>query len=200
MRLAAVTTAGEHVVPRLLASFGAQYPEAEVSLEVGNRARVWDLLEHREVDLAFGGGRRGAGASSPSPPSPTTSSSSPPSTPATPRPTGTARSPSTAFVARSPSSANPAQRLRRRRVARGVVPATGPGTSSPGPAPSWPPPPVSLPDLLHHRVPGPQGGPLPARRHRLTRPPLRSGTQPPLRSGTQPPLRSGTQPPLRSGR
>jgi DNA-binding transcriptional LysR family regulator len=26
-----------------------------VSLEVGNRARVWDLLEHREVDLAFGG-------------------------------------------------------------------------------------------------------------------------------------------------
>lgn len=55
VRLAAVTTAGEHVLPRMLASFRARYPEAEVSLEVGNRVRAWDLLEHREVDLAVGG-------------------------------------------------------------------------------------------------------------------------------------------------
>ncbi|MGI9032786.1 MAG: LysR substrate-binding domain-containing protein [Acidimicrobiales bacterium] len=61
VRLAAVTTAGEHVLPRSLASFRAQFPEAEVSLEVGNRARVWDLLEHREVDLAFGGRPPGSG-------------------------------------------------------------------------------------------------------------------------------------------
>lgn len=55
VRLAAVTTAGEHVLPRFLASFRERYPEAEVSLEVGNKVRVWDLLEHREVDLAIGG-------------------------------------------------------------------------------------------------------------------------------------------------
>jgi len=40
-----VTTAGEHVVPRYLASFRAGYPEAEVVLEVGNRTRVWELLD-----------------------------------------------------------------------------------------------------------------------------------------------------------
>lgn len=55
VRLAAVTTAGEHVLPRFLASFRALYPDAELSLEVGNRTRVWDLLDHREVDLVIGG-------------------------------------------------------------------------------------------------------------------------------------------------
>jgi DNA-binding transcriptional LysR family regulator len=61
VRLAAVTTAGEHVLPRFLAAFRAQYPDAELSLEVGNRTRVWDLLEHREVDLAVGGRPPGSG-------------------------------------------------------------------------------------------------------------------------------------------
>lgn len=61
VRLAAVTTAGEHVLPRFLATFRVEYPEAGVSLEVGNRAHVWDLLEHREVDLAFGGRPPGSG-------------------------------------------------------------------------------------------------------------------------------------------
>lgn len=55
VRLAAVTTAGEHVVPRYLASFRARYPEAGVALEVGNRDRVWDALEQREADMAVGG-------------------------------------------------------------------------------------------------------------------------------------------------
>ena len=55
VRLAAVTTAGERIVPRLLASFRRRYPEAGVVLEVGNRRRVWDLLAHRQVDLAIGG-------------------------------------------------------------------------------------------------------------------------------------------------
>lgn len=61
VRIAAVTTAGEHVLPRLLASFRAKYPAAEVSLEVGNRVHVWDLLDHREVDLAIGGRPPGGG-------------------------------------------------------------------------------------------------------------------------------------------
>ncbi len=61
VRLAAVTTAGEHVLPRLLASFRARFPHAEVSLEVGNRTRVWDLLDHREVDLGIGGRPPGGG-------------------------------------------------------------------------------------------------------------------------------------------
>ncbi|MGQ0521427.1 MAG: LysR family transcriptional regulator [Actinomycetota bacterium] len=55
LRLAAVTTAGERIVPRLLASFRRRYPEAGVVLEVGNRRRVWDLLTNRQVDLAIGG-------------------------------------------------------------------------------------------------------------------------------------------------
>lgn len=55
VRIAAVTTAGEHVLPRFLASFRARHPHAEVSLEVGNRERLWQLLAEREVDLAIGG-------------------------------------------------------------------------------------------------------------------------------------------------
>jgi DNA-binding transcriptional LysR family regulator len=55
LRLASVTTAGEHLAPPLLASFLAEHPEVAVSLEVGNRRRVADLLSHHEVDLAIGG-------------------------------------------------------------------------------------------------------------------------------------------------
>src|SRR4051812_6373737 len=61
VRLAAVTTAGEHVVPRFLASFRARHPEAGVSLEVGNRNRVWDALESHEADLVIGGRPPGGG-------------------------------------------------------------------------------------------------------------------------------------------
>jgi DNA-binding transcriptional LysR family regulator len=55
LRLASVTTAGEHLAPPLLASFLAAHPGVSVSLEVGNRLRVADLLAHHEVDLAIGG-------------------------------------------------------------------------------------------------------------------------------------------------
>ncbi len=55
LRLAAVTTAGEHVLPHFLATFRANWPQAEVVLEVGNRSRVWELLGYREVDLVIGG-------------------------------------------------------------------------------------------------------------------------------------------------
>jgi DNA-binding transcriptional LysR family regulator len=55
LRLAAVTPAAERLVPLLLATFRAQLPDVGLSLEVGNRRRVWDLLAHNEVDLAFAG-------------------------------------------------------------------------------------------------------------------------------------------------
>lgn len=61
VRLAAVTTAGEHVLPPFLADFRSRFPEAEVELEVGNRNRVWELLGFREVDLAIGGRPPGDG-------------------------------------------------------------------------------------------------------------------------------------------
>ncbi len=55
LRLAAVTTAAENVMPAFLASFRRRYPAAEIDLEVGNRSRVWDLLAHHEVDVVVGG-------------------------------------------------------------------------------------------------------------------------------------------------
>lgn len=55
LRLAAVTTAGESVVPALLGRFRQGHPEIEVRLQVGNRARVLALLAAREADVAIGG-------------------------------------------------------------------------------------------------------------------------------------------------
>ncbi len=55
LRLAAVTTAAERLVPALLATFRAQLPDIGLTLEVGNRRRVWDLVAHHEVDLAIAG-------------------------------------------------------------------------------------------------------------------------------------------------
>ena len=61
LRLAAVTTAGEHVVPRFLASFRTGHPEAGITLEVGNRERVWEALEGHEADLVVAGRPPGGG-------------------------------------------------------------------------------------------------------------------------------------------
>jgi LysR family transcriptional regulator, low CO2-responsive transcriptional regulator len=61
LRLAAVTTAAEHVVPPLLMAFRREQPAIEITLEVGNRAQVFELLARRQVDLAIGG-RPPAGA------------------------------------------------------------------------------------------------------------------------------------------
>jgi DNA-binding transcriptional LysR family regulator len=55
LRLAAVTTAAENVIPSFLATFRQRFPEVEIHLEVGNRARIWDLLAHHEVDLVIAG-------------------------------------------------------------------------------------------------------------------------------------------------
>lgn len=55
LRMAAVTSAGEQVLPRLLTSFRKRHPQIGIQLEVGNRARVSALLERREVDLLLCG-------------------------------------------------------------------------------------------------------------------------------------------------
>ena len=55
VRLGAVTTAGEHILPGAIASFRARHPDAEVSLEVANREHVWERLEAHEVDLVVAG-------------------------------------------------------------------------------------------------------------------------------------------------
>ncbi|MBA2426128.1 MAG: LysR family transcriptional regulator [Actinobacteria bacterium] len=55
LRLAAVTTAGEYVVPPLLATFLDAHPGVKVSLEVANRAGVFGRLLNQEADLAVGG-------------------------------------------------------------------------------------------------------------------------------------------------
>ena len=48
LSIVAVATAAEYVVPSLLRTFTAQHPEIKLSLEVANRATLFDLvLEHR---------------------------------------------------------------------------------------------------------------------------------------------------------
>ncbi len=61
LRVAAVTTAGEYVLPRLVAAFLARRPGTEVSIEVGNRADTFARLAAEEVDVALAG-RPPAGA------------------------------------------------------------------------------------------------------------------------------------------
>jgi DNA-binding transcriptional LysR family regulator len=55
LRIAAVTTAGEYLLPPLMRAFGEHHPELEVSLHVGNREDVFRRLEAHEADLAISG-------------------------------------------------------------------------------------------------------------------------------------------------
>lgn len=55
LRIAAVTTAGEQVLPTFLAGFRERYPDATLSLEVGTRERVWSLLAAHEIDVVIAG-------------------------------------------------------------------------------------------------------------------------------------------------
>lgn len=55
LRLGAVTTAGEYLVPGLLASFRRSYPHVEITLDVGVRDRVFSLLADHQLDVAIGG-------------------------------------------------------------------------------------------------------------------------------------------------
>jgi LysR family transcriptional regulator, low CO2-responsive transcriptional regulator len=55
LRVAAVTTAGEQLLPGLLASFRLAYPRIGIHLEVGNRERALRLADDHQVDLVLGG-------------------------------------------------------------------------------------------------------------------------------------------------
>jgi DNA-binding transcriptional LysR family regulator len=55
LRIAAVTTAAEQVVPHILGGFRRQHPLTGIRLEAGNRERVRSLLERHQVDLVVTG-------------------------------------------------------------------------------------------------------------------------------------------------
>jgi DNA-binding transcriptional LysR family regulator len=55
LRIAAVTTAGEQLLPLLLAAFRAKHPSIGILLEVGNRERALRLAGDHQVDLVLGG-------------------------------------------------------------------------------------------------------------------------------------------------
>jgi DNA-binding transcriptional LysR family regulator len=55
LRIAAVTTAAEQIVPGLLSSFRQRYPQMGVRLEAGNRDRVRALLDRHQTDLVVTG-------------------------------------------------------------------------------------------------------------------------------------------------
>jgi DNA-binding transcriptional LysR family regulator len=55
LRISAVTTAGEYLVPQLIQAFRERRPDVEISLDVGNRELVFQrVLDHR-VDVAVTG-------------------------------------------------------------------------------------------------------------------------------------------------
>jgi DNA-binding transcriptional LysR family regulator len=55
VRIAAVTTAGEHVLPAVLASFRRRHPGVDLGLDVGTREHVWALLASHAADLVIAG-------------------------------------------------------------------------------------------------------------------------------------------------
>jgi LysR family transcriptional regulator, low CO2-responsive transcriptional regulator len=55
LRIIAVATAGEYVVPPLLRTFAATYPEIRLKLEVANRATLFERLLDHEADVGIAG-------------------------------------------------------------------------------------------------------------------------------------------------
>jgi DNA-binding transcriptional LysR family regulator len=55
VRVAAVSTAGEHLLPGQLASFLGAHPEVDLRLEVGSSERIWAMFAAHEADLVIGG-------------------------------------------------------------------------------------------------------------------------------------------------
>lgn len=55
LRIAAVTTASEHVLPRHLAAFLQAYPATQVVLEVGSKEQVWTWIADHVVDVVLAG-------------------------------------------------------------------------------------------------------------------------------------------------
>jgi DNA-binding transcriptional LysR family regulator len=70
VRVAAVSTAGEYLLPAVLASFLARHPAVDIGLEVGSSERLWSLFSAHEADVVIGGRapRAGGGARVPAPP------------------------------------------------------------------------------------------------------------------------------------
>jgi DNA-binding transcriptional LysR family regulator len=55
LRIGAVTTAGEHIVPQVMQAFAAHHPGIALSVDVGNRERVFERLRTHRSDVAIGG-------------------------------------------------------------------------------------------------------------------------------------------------
>jgi DNA-binding transcriptional LysR family regulator len=55
LRIVAVATAAEYVVPSLLRAFHRLHPEVSLALEVANRATVFERVLEHEVDVAIAG-------------------------------------------------------------------------------------------------------------------------------------------------
>jgi len=55
VRVAAVPTAGEHLLPSALASFLSAYPAIDLRLEVGPSERTWAMFAAHEADVMIGG-------------------------------------------------------------------------------------------------------------------------------------------------
>lgn len=55
VRVAAVPTAGEQLLPSLLASFLTAYPHVDLRLEVGPSERTWAMFAAHEADVVIGG-------------------------------------------------------------------------------------------------------------------------------------------------
>ena len=55
VRVAAVTTAGEHLLPNQLASFLGAHPSVDLRLEVGSSERMWAMFAAHEADVMIGG-------------------------------------------------------------------------------------------------------------------------------------------------
>jgi DNA-binding transcriptional LysR family regulator len=55
IRFAAVTTAGELLIPALLASFRRKYPGVICKLHVASRKAIWPMLARHEVDVVIAG-------------------------------------------------------------------------------------------------------------------------------------------------
>ncbi len=55
IRLGAVTTAGELLIPALLASFTAKHPDVDCKLQVASRNAIWPMLTRHEVDVVVAG-------------------------------------------------------------------------------------------------------------------------------------------------
>jgi DNA-binding transcriptional LysR family regulator len=55
LRIGAVTTAGEHIAPQLMQAFAARHPQVALTVDVGNRERVFDRLRAHWSGVAIGG-------------------------------------------------------------------------------------------------------------------------------------------------